>query len=696
MNNKVKYILLFCIYIKASILYAQINISLQSYSWKYTLENKRDAIQNNINDSSWQSFPPKAKSYTGHSDLMWLRTKVFIGIPKNTIALLLEKVCGYEKIYLNGNELEFTSQKTHFYSRCYRSVIYTIPKEFLNKDNNENTLAIRLQKVNPYYKIGLKGKMKIIDLKEAELIIWKNNLKGLVYSFLSFLMASILIIAYFFLYHRREYFSFASFLFLYSAYKLFQNPSIYNIADIYPIYSRIYICLQIMLPVSFFYFFVNFFNLEKIEFFFKNYSFSKNRKSFGKSYFLLSSLIASLCIIMPSLSNYLLIPKIYFYLQTPIFVYYLYIALQNLRIFFRESSSFLIASFLLLFSYLYVLFSQKSTHSDGGLPTLIFQLSIVLGLLYSIILRKIEVEKHHKYLKSIDALQDHIFGYIGSIISKPCQRIMEKIEDRYLSQGKFSSLDEEENKEIIQEISQIKLNLNSLIELARLEVLAKPEFISKINLFDFAQAVFANAKINTHIRISPETTIETGLDLLNSVSISLLEFLQLQDFQNMDVMINTEKENKILFHFLAYHKHSKKVQNVYHICTHINPLNNQFWIRWSIISEIIRILQGELYVKRIKNSFLQISILFPSSIRSNINKHNTNYDTNEKKIINLIRTDKEEKIQSNISKEDNPFLEEESPRIHAKMSLTELYQALRFKISYWQKKLSKKKLVLSI
>ena len=678
---------------------AQTEVSLNAVSWKYTKQDGSNFAFRDMNDEAWKIFSGKNSLYAADTDLLWLRGKIFIGTTNKRSALLLEKVCGRHQVYLNGKLLPEAGFTEKSYSHCPRHALHPIPLSFLNTEMGENTVAIRLIKSSHIPYLSLRGKMAILPLEAAELYLWRNYLWGLIFGFFSLVLSLFFLATYLRLYRTQEYRAFSIFLFVYAIYKFTQNEMLYGIIGFASVHERFAQFCFIILPALFYLFYISFFSIKNFRFSLRSFRIDKDAERLGNSYLFLSTILATATAISPSLSKHFKINLIWIILQTPIFIYYLFTATQNIRISLRESSSFLIGAALMCFVFLYnFLTSSENPLWDpkGGGDIFLLELSISIGLLYIIIQRKVEVEKHNKYLKSIDELQHRIFGYIGSILAKPVEQVLNFIKE--LGGKKNKQALSENASHIRNGIKEIQSNLDGLMELARLEVLNEPEHVEEINLYDFAQMVFANARLNSHIRVDPETTIETGLDLMNSSMLYLVDFLNQQEFSNIDLIVTTQTGNNILFHFLAFHSERSKIREVHSICSHVMPLRDPRWIKWSIISEIIRVMKGKISLSKIHGRFLRINISLPRSLRPKEVMSDWEKIKDKQKGISIVydiaqnntqENKTEEKTQEGLvqseEKQGKTLTENYSPSsshvFHSQMSISEFLTLLKFKLA---------------
>ena len=688
---------------------AQTEISLHNINWKYIKQDGANFSFVNMDDNSWERLPKKGFLYAEDTDRMWLRARTFISTRDKRLTLLLEKICAKYQVYLNGQLLPEEDFDKIPSSRCPRHVLHPIPLSLLATETGESTIAIRLVKEKALSYLSIQGKVAILPIEKAESYLWRKYLWSLVFGFLSLVLALFFLAAYKGLQRRQEYYSFSIFLFVYAFYKFSQNEMLYSVTGFLPIYEHLAQFFFMLLPALFYIFYISFFSIKNFSFAFWSFRIDKDAESLGNSYLLLSMGLALLSSLSPNLSQYFKIHFIWILLQMPFFIYYFFTALQKMKQSLRESSSFLIGIALSSVTFLYSFLTGKDPawNPQGGMGIFLLELSISIGLLYILVQRKLEVEKHNTYLKSIDELQHRIFGYIGSILAKPTEQITSLMKE--LAEKKNRQKFSEELSQLRIGIKNIQNNLDSLMELARLEVLNEPEHVDEINLYDFTQVVFANTKLNCHLRVDPGTSIETGLDLMNSSMLYLVDFLTQQEFRNIDLVVNLQGVDKILFHFLAFHDDAPKAREVYGVCNHLTPLRDPRWIKWSIISEIIRIMKGKISLKRIRGHFLRVSITLPRTLQFKENTALLEKTKVKQKAISLLYKDLEEgdsssnegkkgltreesqgqhKIQDKKEEESSlkKTLEKKPFTFHSQMSLGELFTLLKYKFSQAKKK----------
>ena len=591
-------------------------ISLNNISWKYIEQDGANFSFTNIDDENWKKLPKRSSLYAEDADAVWMRAKTFIATTGKRQSLLIEKICAKHQVYLNGKLLAETQASKGAYSRCPRPALHPIPMSFLDTETGESSIAIRLIKEAGLPHLSIKGKIALLPTEKAERYLSKKYLWGLSFGSFSFILGAFFLVLFLGLYRTQEYYSFSIFLFAYALYKIAQNDMLRSLTGSSPFYEHFAQFFSIILAPLFYFFYISFFSIQNFRFSFAKIHIDKDAEKVGNLYLLFSIAFALMASISPNLSQHFKLNALWLLLNIPFFVYYLYTAIQSMKFSLRESNSFLIGASFICLTFLHNALTSENLFWDpeGGAGVFFLELSISIGLLYVLVQRKIEVEKHNTYLKSIDELQDRIFGYIGSILAKPTEQVtalMKELVGKKNKQGFSGEMSETKEK-----IKDIESNLNSLMELARLEVLNEPEHVDEINLHDFIQIVFAHAKLNCHIRVAEETTIETGLDLMNSSMIYLIDFLKQQEFQNIDLVVKAQGRENIFFHFLAFHDQPAKVREVYKVCSHLTPMRDPRWIKWSIISEIIRVMKGKISLKRIRGRFLRVSITLPRTLRA--------------------------------------------------------------------------------
>lgn len=672
---------------------AKEELVLDDFTWSYNTRDEASFVSRKINDELWGNIPAKSKIFGASTKVLWLRTKIDSAFhSQKRLAIFLEHVCGIEHIYINGILINENKSISPSRLRCFRSVIHPIPDNLSNfLEEGGTTIAIRLLRPSRFSNPALQAKMSIMPLQKAENYLWYKNLNGIIYAALSLILAMFFLIIYLRLHRTPAYFSFSMLLFFYSAYKFFQNEIAYVFASTVleaSLYSRIELSVLTLLPYLFYVFFIQFFSLERIQFEIKVLKIKLDTEAtrFGNTLFYTSILVALISIIHPNLTHRLYIPSIWLLLQVPFFIFCTYVAIQHLYYKkLKESISFLSGGFILLSSFIYDLpsFELFSAYSGGGMFAL--NLCLAIGLLYTLIMRAVKVAKHEIYIQSIDELQSRIFGYIGGMLAKPIKRVIINLEG--LWETKSSKIERKEKIAFLSKsVADIQSNLDSLMELARLEILTKPEHLEQINLQDFLSMIVARMNIQIHLRINPQTTIETGLELMNSAMFYLLDFLENNNFRLVDLVVTSQSNDKILFHFLAFHPNPQKSYELYQLCTLRTLGKYPRSIKWVIITELMRILQGNLKVHRVRGRFLRINFSLPVTLRNReFSQNKERIKTIEDKkprielVMNSVKTSTKA-VASTPAEERGEFDNEiKTLQFHANMNLKEVIQFVKSK-----------------
>jgi hypothetical protein len=172
--------------------------------------------------------------------------------------------------------------------------------------------------------------------------------------------------------------------------------------------------------------------------------------------------------------------------------------------------------------------------------------------------------------------------------------------------------DQQLKKNKIQEIESIQGELQPLmddiIELSRLEVMKEVPFKAAVPFVDFIKEVIPNESITFSIKVDPDTLIENSLELINSIVIRLIDFPSIQEFTHNDLIITQDLRGNVHFRFLLFHSNPKVAVHVYNDLINHIQLEDTNSIKWQIIRQIARLLEGKLELKIIKRKYLRIDL----------------------------------------------------------------------------------------
>ncbi len=232
----------------------------------------------------------------------------------------------------------------------------------------------------------------------------------------------------------------------------------------------------------------------------------------------------------------------------------------------------------------------------------IFILFLTFALRFRFIVLKLKIQNRFEQLKEIDSLRERIFKHMDKMMTEPLLHVRQLI-------ARLRSKDE--NVKVIdtfQELNQIHDNLNStmddILELSRLEVMTQAQYKETVNFVDFIKAVLPEGKITYSIKVDYGYEIHNSLDLINSIIMRLIDFPSFKEFHNIDLIITSDLKGQLHFRFMLYHKNHKVTQKLYEELA--GRKSNANAVKWAIIKETLRLLEGHLEMRILHKKYLRI------------------------------------------------------------------------------------------
>ncbi len=391
----------------------------------------------------------------------------------------------------------------------------------------------------------------------------------------------------------KEYLYFSIFLISFSLFQFTRNEFRFGIGNFYLTFKFIETAILLNIPFLYMLFFQEFFKLPKIKY--QNY------------YFLFNAALTVLLLIIP---NYVFWADLLSFWIINILIilgYSLYISL--VRAIEKDRDAILYSIALVYFIYCIfkeILFQRGYIHSDSSMEySVLLYISIVtIALRLRFIMLKMKIQKRFEQLKEIDALREKIFLYMERILSGVID------ESIMITRALKLNLTPQNTVEIISKVqfnyAEIQLALDDILELSRLEVMAEPASKETVDFVDFIRVILSMAKITYTIRVDEKYRIFNSLDLINSLIIRLIDFSGFKDISNTDLIVTSDLKNHLHFRFLLYSNDNRKTQKLYKQLNEYKLAGNIHTIRWAIIKEILRLLDGNFEMKLINKKYLRI------------------------------------------------------------------------------------------
>lgn len=585
--------------------------SIESLAGQWLLNTADDAsyADPELDDSRWTpvTMPSNlTRSGVKPGEAVWLRHRFQLTPTEVNLVLQLGPVYDTDQTYINGELIGQTGTPGMRSTPYARPRIYPIPSRILK--SGENVIAIRL--VGSFKgQIGITNlPVRIAPASVAEWTLWSGELKSLTYAAIYLVSGVFFALLHFRIGGRKEYIWYGALAGLFFLQQFTRSEYRFLIADQFFLFKMIEQICYVMLPTAFFFFFAHFFHLDlKTAFKFDRFHF----KHVEKIYPGINALAAVGVIVSAHPVIWDRIITSWFYINIPFFAYYLYVALKHAFGEWQKDAMIFAAGLALM-----VLATAQYYASERGLiggpsdfafGVLIFNLFLSMALIFRLINLQLEVQERQDRLNEVHEMRDRVFGYLNTFIKKPADALAAKalaLVQPDLPVSERGSLLSESHREI----DALQANLDDILELSRLEVIPEPEYLEEVNFNDFITAVVPQGAITSHIKVHPDIVLKTSLELVNSMVIRLIDFPGFKLFKQIDLIITSDLRNNVHFRFLLVHPDFRQTRKLYELITSLNPERGTLWVKWAIIREIIRILDGDMKVNILNRKFLRIDI----------------------------------------------------------------------------------------
>ena len=603
--------------------YEDQSIDLTTNPWFYTFSNDRSFLDADWNSSKFETVKlPKNLSLIkrDHKGFVYLRKNVEISKKEVNWALELGQTYSTDEIFWNATKL-YKSDSELGYGRPR---IYPIPNELVN--NGENWIVIKVESEIQKH-LGIEsGPIRLVPHGQA---LYEFNLKNLYKLAIS--SVAVFVSLFFFLAYIRDkendaYLKFAGLVFLFSIYQFTKNEIRFWLNDSFATWKWIeYNCI-LFFPYLWIRFLQGFLGMRKIPM---------------QRLYLFFPFIFSV--------TFLVYPKPVFWVHLVMYWEIHLIVLFGLALWITTKKTLerTPGAFLQLISMLYLLIAiiteiwrgNPLTNSNSAVLKAysIYLITIVISLRVQFLLQNRKIHKRFLRLKEADFLREKIFSYMDTLISGPLREMREKI----------SYFKEKRNKEEIKVNlsklfklqNQIENNVDDVMELARLEVLSEAPSKTKIQFYDFVKVLMPQTKITYALNLDTNLEIETSIELLNSCIIRMISFPVFAKFKHMDLVITEDLKGYLHFRFLLFHPNRKIAKRVLEDLNFVNHELDPVRVKWAILLELKRLLEGDLISRTIRNNYLKVDLAIPTrkSIHTYEMEKSTNYMIRLTSVIRKIR-----------------------------------------------------------
>lgn len=538
---------------------------------------------------------------------VWLRTEFDITIERTrNLALRLGPVYDHDRVYLNGVRIGASASEGA--SGYGRPRLYTLPAGLLRPGGN--TLALRLEGQFPAL-IGLRGVPTIEPVQAAAWSLWSVQARQLAFAGIYFAVGFFFLILYLKVPELREYRWFGLLAMIFALHQFLVNEWRFEIADVFLVWKVLEQLTYIALPPLYFYFHVNFFDAEALRIKTSRFRLDLNLRRLGRIYSLahLGAGVAILVLFHPVWWDRII--TVWFLFNAPFFLYFAGDAFRRALGEFERDAIVLsigVGLMLLITAHFYAVergWLEGPAYFEEGI--LLFVLFVAFALTYRLIELQTEVDERQERLETVNVMRDRVFSYLNSFIHEPTREITDKAR-QILQAGGPTREAKLAASSLEKDLEQLQASLDDILELARLEVISEPEYVETINFRDFISAVIPQGVITHYIKVDPDIELHSSLELVNSLVIRLIDFPAFRQFRHIDLIITSDLDGFVHFRFMLFHTNTRVTRRLYDMLTDQEAERGEVWVKWSIIREIIRILDGAMNINIINRKFLSIDI----------------------------------------------------------------------------------------
>jgi hypothetical protein len=573
-------------------------INLSGNDWYAILDDDIEYAGIEVSTKTWTEVEQPSNlrnldpEYRG---VIWIRKSFDIDTSniKKNLALSLGKIYDYDEVYLNGNLLGQNGKKVGSKDSSQpaynRQRIYPIPEKFLSQGTN--VLAVKIRSDFRNYAGILSGEIGISTLYSVVDSIIYESLSDLIY-----LIAFVFIGIFFFINYLKmpefkEYLTFSIFIIIFSFYEFFKNEFRFWIYDSFLIFKYLELIFLYNIPFFYIIFFQSFFKIEKLKY--QNY------------YFLTNFLVAIIFLVFKNPDLWTTLTSLWSYHLIFPLAYSGYKAFEKVK----KKQIDAILYFIALLYFVYgtskeILIEKGFLHTESSLDNalLVFILLVSIALRYRFLELKINIQRRFDQLNEIDNLREKLFQYLNQILMPHIESSLQTVRAMKVDHSLFNS---ENLGKINQSYAAIDNSLDDIIELSRLEVKRDSPLKDTVYFVDFIKTIIPENEITYTIKVDPAFQINNTLDLINSLMIRIIDFSGFKNFTSKDLIVTSDLKDHLHFRFMFYNKEPRITQNLYKQLSE-GKFSKIEVVRWAIIKEILRLLDGKLEMGLINKKYLRI------------------------------------------------------------------------------------------
>ncbi|HNB99944.1 MAG TPA: 7TM diverse intracellular signaling domain-containing protein [Leptospiraceae bacterium] len=575
-------------------------LDLSESEWHVDFEDNAEYASPEFSHQSWQAVevPGNLRLLdSSHRGVFWMRKSFELDAENFTsaLALTLGKIYDRDEVYLNGKIIGINGKSPDDIQQnevAYgRLRIYTIPAGLIRKGTN--VVAIKINSNFRAYAGIVSGPVGISTLESASSYLIQHAVDDVIFAAVYLFIGVFFIISFTKMKEMKEYLAFSIFIISFSILHFVRNEFRFEFANNFLVFKYIESALILNMPFFYIQFFQSFFKLSKIKY--QNY------------YFLLNLGLSIVFLAIPNYvfwNNFINIWVINIIL---ILGYSLYVSIQKAKEKDRDAIIYSIALVYFIYSVLKEIFLEKGYiqgQSSIEASVLFYILLVTIALRLRFIVLKIKIQNRFEQLKEIDQLREKIFLYMDRILSPSID------ESILMTRALKNNNNPEAVAETIPKIqviySEMQNSLDDILELSRLEVMSEPLSKETVDFVDFIRTILAMADVTYTIKVDDKFQIHNSLDLINSLIIRLIDFTGFKDISSIDLIVTSDLKNHLHFRFMLYSVDHKKTQKLYKQLNDFTVGGNINSVRWAIINEILRLLDGHLEMRLINKKYVRI------------------------------------------------------------------------------------------
>lgn len=575
-------------------------INLAETEWQVDFEDNAEYANFDFSHQNWQAVEVPGNLRTvdsSHRGIFWMRKSFELDAENFTSALALTLGIIYDRdeVYLNGKIIGINGKSPediHQNEVAFgRLRIYSIPPGLLRKGNN--VLAVKINSNFRAYAGIVSGPVGIATLESATSFIIQNSVDDTIFEAVYLFIGVFFVISFLKMKEMKEYLAFSIFIISFSILLFTKNEFRFEFSNNFLVFKYLESALILNMPFFYVQFFQSFFKLPKIKY--QNY------------YFLLNLAFCVLFLVIPNYvfwNNFINIWVINILL---ILGYSLYISIQKVKEKDRDAIIYSIALVYFIYSVIKEVFLLRGYiqgQSSIEASVLFYILLVTLALRLRFIFLKIKIQNRFEQLTEIDQLREKIFLYMDRILSPSIDESI--LTTRALKNNNNPQAVKESLSKIQVIYDEMQYSLDDILELSRLEVMAEPLSKETVDFVDFIRTILAMANVTYTIKVDDKFQIHNSLDLINSLIIRLIDFTGFKDISSIDLIVTSDLKNHLHFRFMLYSLDHKKTQKLYKQLNDFTVGGNIHSVRWAIIKEILRLLDGHLEMKLINKKYVRI------------------------------------------------------------------------------------------